>query len=320
MPLRAKPSRQPGSSCNKPLVSVGLPVYNCASYLGDAVEAILQQTFTDFELIISDNASTDGTQAICEAFAARDKRVHYHRNAKNIGAAKNYNQLIDMAAGCYFRWAAGDDVMAPQCLQKCVDVLDEKPDVLLCHTATSLIDENGQFTGHAKDQLHLSAEQPSARLSQYYAAKLGMWNAVYGLMRVEPLRNSSRIGSYVSSDQVLLGELALHGKFHQIPEQLFSRRLHSAQAGGAYKVKRKATRDLAIWFNPDNKNKRQLPKQLQHFISYMGNVSRVKLPLHEKALCYFHTVSWAVDKFIWQRVLRLRNKVTRQLFDKPDMS
>ena len=100
-----------------PRVSIGLPIYNGENFLGDAVESLLAQTFTDFELVLVDNASTDGTAAMCERFVARDKRVRYHRNPQNIGGAPNFNlafQLADRAP--YFKWAAHDDRHLPDFL------------------------------------------------------------------------------------------------------------------------------------------------------------------------------------------------------------
>src|ERR671915_430558 len=97
----------------KPLVSIGLPVYNGANYLRKAVETILEQSYESLELIISDNASTDDTADICRDLSARDARIRVSRNAQNVGAARNYNIVFNAARGKYFKWAAHDDVLAP---------------------------------------------------------------------------------------------------------------------------------------------------------------------------------------------------------------
>ena len=101
---------------SKPRVSIGLPVRNGARYLGEAVDSLLRQTYTDFELIISDNASTDQTEAICRAYVARDPRVRYYRSSQDVGLANNYNYLFIRARGEYFKWAAADDVHEPDYL------------------------------------------------------------------------------------------------------------------------------------------------------------------------------------------------------------
>ncbi|MCB0187328.1 MAG: glycosyltransferase family 2 protein, partial [Caldilineaceae bacterium] len=127
-------------SMDCPRVSIGLAVYNGEPYLADAIRSILSQSFTNFELIISDNASTDRTAAICQEFAARDSRIRYSRNATNIGGANNENRTFRLARGEYFRWAAHDDICAPELLEKSVAVLDQNPDVVLCYSMTTEID------------------------------------------------------------------------------------------------------------------------------------------------------------------------------------
>ena len=128
---------------HKPRVTIGLPVYNGEQYLVQALDALLAQTYTDFALIISDNASTDRTQEICLAYAAKDARIQYYRNPINIGSAKNFNHVFALSASEYFMWAAHDDYMAPKLVAKCVDVLDRDPTILLCHAWVKIIDEQG---------------------------------------------------------------------------------------------------------------------------------------------------------------------------------
>src|SRR2546425_9420098 len=93
-----------------PQVSVGLPVYNGERYLAEALDSLLTQSYEDFELIICDNASTDRTGEIARSYAAKDKRVRYARNDKNLGAGGNFRRGFALASGEYFRWAASDDV------------------------------------------------------------------------------------------------------------------------------------------------------------------------------------------------------------------
>src|SRR4051794_25259685 len=116
-----------------PKVSIGLPVYNGEAFLAEAVESLLAQTFTDFEILLVDNASTDRTQEICRAFAARDPRVKYHRNETNIGGGPNWNRAYDLTPSdsTYFKWAAHDDRHAPDFLARCVEALDRDPGLAL---------------------------------------------------------------------------------------------------------------------------------------------------------------------------------------------
>src|ERR1700753_3521498 len=113
-----------------PRVSLGMPVYNGEKYLEAALDSLLAQTFTSFELIVCDNASTDGTQAICERYAARDSRIRYERNERNMGASWNFNPVYSLARAPYFKQAAHDDLCEPEFLERCVAVLDRDPDVV----------------------------------------------------------------------------------------------------------------------------------------------------------------------------------------------
>ena len=104
------------SSTVRPRVSVGMPVYNREKYVGAAIEAHLNQTCTDFELVITDNASTDHSEEICRSFAAKDPRVKYYRNPQNLGASGNYRRCFELSTGEYFRWTPSDDLVSPNLL------------------------------------------------------------------------------------------------------------------------------------------------------------------------------------------------------------
>ncbi len=302
------------SDKKEPLVTIGLPVYNGDYFIEETLKSILNQTYDDFELIISDNASTDTTEKICKYYASKDKRIKYHRNEKNLGAAKNYNQLVDMARGKYFKWAAADDLISPEYLILCVDVLEKNEDILISQTKICLIDEKSRHLQDYDDQLHFISEKPHVRLNKYLSRKVGMWNAIFGLIRIDQLRQTPLIGTFIGSDQVLLGELILRGKIYQIPERLFSRRQHSGQAGGSYKSspegkpKKKA---LAAWYDPENSKKYLIPYRIQHFFSYISTVHRISLKWHEKFLSYLSIFSWALHKFLWSKILRRINKVKK---------
>jgi glycosyltransferase involved in cell wall biosynthesis len=128
-----------------PRVSIGLPVYNGEDYVGASVESLLAQTFTDFELVIVDNASTDRTSEICRSFASRDRRVRYHRNERNIGGGLNMNLAFELANGApFYKWAAHDDIHAPTFLERCMDALDRDPTAVLAFTKVELIDSEGK--------------------------------------------------------------------------------------------------------------------------------------------------------------------------------
>jgi glycosyltransferase involved in cell wall biosynthesis len=131
-----------------PAVSICLPVYNGENYVAAAIESMLAQTFADFELIITDNASTDRTGEICRKFADADSRVRYHRNERNVGGARNQTLAVQMARGRYVRLSAHDDKIAPTHLEECVALLEKRPDVVIAFTRTVVIDEVGAEVSH----------------------------------------------------------------------------------------------------------------------------------------------------------------------------
>ena len=208
-------------------ISVGMPVYNGERYVETAIRSILNQTEPSFELIISDNASTDRTEEICSRLAEEDGRIRYTRNSRNIGAAGNYNRLFPLASGEYFRWANADDISGPELHEKCLAVLEDHADVVLAYGKTMLIDENGDETGGCEDNLDLRQARASERFIEFWNS-VGLTNAIYGLMRSSALGRTPLMGdgSYPAADTNLMAALTLQGKFHEIPGVLFYRRMH----------------------------------------------------------------------------------------------
>jgi glycosyltransferase involved in cell wall biosynthesis len=209
-----------------PKVSIGLPAYNAESCLGKALESILDQSFSDFELIISDNASTDRTEEIARSYAARDARIRYIRNRHNIGVSRNFNATFRFASGQYFKWAASDDLIAPTFVEKCVRILDEDPSVVAAFSRTRRIGPGGECLGDSDQSLHVVQPRPSERFV-YVLRHLAQCDIQYGLVRSDVLRRTTLLRSFVGSDIALIGELALHGKLFEIPEFLFLRRFHA---------------------------------------------------------------------------------------------
>jgi len=273
-----------------PRLTVGLPVYNGAEFIAMAIDSILAQTYRDFELVISDNASTDDTEAICRTYVETDKRVCYTRNETNIGAAPNYNRLLEASQSKYFKWAAHDDVLAPEYLARCVEVLDNRPSVVVCHTETIYINENGATCGAFDDRLDLCSVKPHERYRDYLFRPYPKCNAIFGVIRTEALRRTPLFGCYLSSDRVLLGELALRGEIYRVPEPLFLRREHPHQA---WKVN--PTRELQeAWFDPRRKGKITFPAW-RLLLEHTRAVMRVPMRRSERLLCLRQLGTW-----IWQ--------------------
>jgi len=207
---------------NTPLVSIGLPVYNEAQFIQQTLNSILAQTYTNFELIISDNASTDDTFAICQMYAERDKRITLLNQPKNMGASVNFAKIMEQVKGRYFAFISGHDVWHPNFLSRCVEVLSQSDAIVLCFPQAASIDvENrhlGMWSGSLMDTMGLD---PISRLH------ITLWTAVYmypfygvyclsTFKKLTTLQNTKVIGP----DNLLIAELSLHGFFYHIKEPL----------------------------------------------------------------------------------------------------
>lgn len=216
---------------DQPLVTIGLPVYNSETYLRQSLESLLAQTYTNFVLIISDNASTDGTADICQSYARDDSRIKYSRNAENIGLPRNFNKIANLTETKYLKWSTSDDYWEPTFVAKAVAVMEHDPSIIVCYPKTTLIDNDGENPRPYEDNLHLMQDDPAERFREFYA-RIGLVNATLGLIRVSQLRKTHLYPSYVGSDTSLLAEMTLHGKFYELSERLFFRRFHPKASSG----------------------------------------------------------------------------------------
>jgi len=269
----------------KPRVSIGLPVYNGGNFLEDALNSILRQTYTDFEVIISDNASTDRTEEISREFAMRDSRIRYVRNEENLGPARNYNNVFSLSEGEFFKWAAHDDTYAPEFLEKCVEVLERDPGVVLCYARTSFIDKNGKVLGTYDEKLRSDSSEPDVRFGDLIM-NLKCFE-IFGVIRSNALRRTPLHGSFGHADGVLLARLGLMGRFHEIPEYLFFNRDHPAKSIYKYST----YRDYAVFYDPRNKGKILLPRWRMGY-EYLRAIGSVPLNWRTRVLCSMRMGRW----------------------------
>jgi glycosyltransferase involved in cell wall biosynthesis len=206
----------------EPLVGIGIPVYNGARSLRVTLDALLAQTLPDFEILISDNGSTDETPTICAEYAARDSRIRYTRQPRNLGLPNNWNFVARQARGKYFKWASSNDLLAPEMLAACIGTLESDRDAVLAFGHTTLIGALGERISNYESDFPILDEAPSARFRA--AEAIGMNNAINGVIRRSALLQTGLIRPYPASDYVLMAELALHGKFKLLPQTLFFRR------------------------------------------------------------------------------------------------
>ncbi|MGH1351612.1 MAG: glycosyltransferase family 2 protein [Methyloligellaceae bacterium] len=272
-------------------LSIGLPVYNGEQFLREAIDSILGQTYKDFELIISDNCSTDSTREICEDYAARDSRVRYILQENNLGAAPNFNFVVHEATGEYFKWAAHDDLMDPTCVEKCVRVLDENPDVVVCYTKVQLIDAEGKISDSYDSGLFFDQDTPHERFSEQI--KPHRCQEIFGVIRTEQLRKTALIGGYSHGDGVLLGHLGILGKIVRVQEFLFFNREHANQSRNM--LEDRAT--YSEWFDISNKGKLLLP-YWRIYYEYFKLVAFQPMSLKSRYWC-FRAFTREVWKFKW---------------------
>jgi glycosyltransferase involved in cell wall biosynthesis len=261
-----------------PPLAIGLPVHNGERFLAEALESLLAQTYESFELVVSDNASTDGTEAICRDYAARDERMRYVRREENRGAAWNFNAVVRETSGQYFRWAAADDVSAPTCVERCVAALEDSPRAVLAYPRCALIDEHGAVMEELSG-FDLRQEEPYKRLAAL-VRQVGWGNAAFGVVRRDALMRTRLLGSFPSADFVLFAELAMLGEIHELPEVLFFRRDHP---GRSRRANTKAS-DVAEWFAPGS-GRGRVREVTRLFLEYLRAFARSPVGSADRARC-----------------------------------
>ncbi|HEY9335232.1 MAG TPA: glycosyltransferase family 2 protein [Kribbella sp.] len=283
----------------RPRLSIGLPVYNGEEYLRASIDAVLGQTYTDFELILSSNASTDGTDDICREYAARDPRITFYRQERNVGAAPHHDFVLQKSRGELFKWASGDDLWARDLVARCVELLDQHPDAILAHSYTAAIDGADTVIQALEYPLHTDAPQAPERLrSMLFDGDLpGAIQAddFYGVMRTDVLRKVKPHGSFYHADQVFMAEVALHGRFLQVPEWLYFRRHHDGRALQANPTISSWSRNL----DPRRSNRLVHPPVrlvAEYILGYFAAVRRSPLTPAERRECNRHIRRWLTSR------------------------
>jgi hypothetical protein len=282
----------------RPRVTIGLPVHNGERLLRDAVDSLLTQTFEDFELVISDNASSDGTEALCRDYAAADPRVRYHRSPVNRGSSWNHNHLVDQARGRYFKWAAHDDVYDPDLLRRCVEVLEDDPGVVLCHSHVDDIDLDGNVLHEHEYPFRTDSPRASVRFRDLLWLHGG--HDLYGIVRTEVMQATPPIGSFHHyAERPKITSIGLHGRFHQLPEILFHHREHAGSEQRTYTT----SRDIAPILDPRRAN-RLLNPELRLHAEYVAMFARgirtAPLQPGERARCYAILGQWLAQRVAGQ--------------------
>lgn len=232
-----------------PLVTIGLPVYNSERYLAQSIDSLLAQTYRNFVLIISDNASTDSTAEVCRKYVAADDRVKYFRNDVNIGNPRNFNRVSELAETKYLKWSTSDDFWAPTFLEAALEVMESDASIALCYPQAYLVDADGRNARPYDDTLHLIDDAPDARFVSLLE-RIKLAHQHLGLIRMSCLRSTHLLGTHVGSDINLLAELTLYGKFYEVPQRLFYRRFH--EKSGSWK-RGDAKHEAALYYGTNER-------------------------------------------------------------------
>jgi glycosyltransferase involved in cell wall biosynthesis len=267
-----------------PKVSIGLPVYNGEKYLAEALDSVLAQTFQDFEVILSDNASTDSTALICKRYAEKDARIRYSRNSTNIGGGNNENLTVQLSRGEYFCWLGHDDKYAPEFLEKCVEVLDRDPTVVHCYTQIVSIDETG-MTKEVIARNHGESTNAHTRFITIACAN-DFCEESNGVTRATVLKKTRLVLNYTASDRTLLAEISLYGQFYDVDLPLFFKRFHKGNVYIDWRAR-------MAWYDPNMGGRIVFPFWVQ-FFDYFNRIYRVPLPWTERVLCTLSMIKWVL--------------------------
>lgn len=295
---------------SEPIVSIGLPVYNGATHIETSIRGVLGQTLENLELVISDNASDDGTEEICRSLAREDSRITYHRNATNEGAAANFNRVFHLSSAPYFKWLGHDDLLFPTAMEKSLAVMEERDDVSIVHWLERMTDETGKILREyrAAQAFSIDGDTPGRRFRQML-----LWRShgfagdpFFGLIRRSALNMTRLQGKGANPNYLLMQELSLTGKFVTIPE-VFAVRV--------YNDKRVSVSSMIRWLDP------QAKMGLPHFTRAreyfkvgltFGPMSPMDRILTAATLIGYHLHPRELKGFLWD-LSTLRPRVREQV-------
>jgi len=279
----------------KPLVSIGLPTYNGERFIRQSLDSLIEQDYENFELIISDNASTDKTPEICKEYVSKDPRIKYYRNERNLGAIANFKRVFELSSGEFFMFASDHDLWDKTFISRCVEVLTEDPSVVLCSSNTALIDQNGKILETISDEYldNRNIDRPYLRFHKFIWESKN-YNIIYGVMRREELKRTRIFIPTIGPDILLLAELSLIGKFAIIPETLYYRRLNHPGEDKKQRIKR-YIRELA----PDMERNYIIKNFPYSYLMYQLLVSlkRSQLSPKEKFALSIDTILCFIERF-----------------------
>ncbi len=260
-----------------PLVTIGMPIYNEERFLEHALSSLRAQDYENIRILISDNASTDGSAEIGSRVAAADERVTYTRVDENIGAAANFQRTLGMAEGKYFMWAAGHDEWSTNLVSESVAELELNETASIAFAASQWIDESGQPDN--RDTGYTDTRDMSL-FSRFFTVFWGNMHPVLGVIRLDRLRLTRGIQQFAGADLVLLSELILMGDFVLASNAWWNRRDIRSKESHSERLKRYTTTEYG---QVNSALDKRLPL-LRLPIVLMTTILRARISLFQKVL------------------------------------
>lgn len=284
------------SASDRPRVSFAIPVCNAERFLDRALDSLLAQDYAYFEVVVCDNASTDGTPDIVRRYAEKDGRVRYIRNEKNIGQIENFNRVFELSRGDFIRWMGADDWLEPDYARKCVAALNARPDAVGVTTQWRFMDDNGEVNFLDLPGPRVDASTPTRRLHLTLRllqnGKL-LFDPIYSLIRRNALERSGMLPINRWTDRLLALELCLIGPFCHLDDFLATRR----EAREPRKIR------IERW-HKRYKGWKKSEHRWMLYVSYAKIVGRAPLTVWQKLNC------WGIIFFYWLRD-EIRRRVKR---------
>jgi glycosyltransferase involved in cell wall biosynthesis len=269
----------------KPLVSIGIPLYNDEDYVEESLKSLLNQTYKKFEIIISDDNSTDNSPDICKKYTKKDNRIKYFKNNKNLGEIDNFNQVIRLAKGKYFMWATGHDKWNKGYISKCIQKLEENPKASVCFSYRKYIDKDGDEIKLDKKKLNTLNNPKFIRFIK------SIWilcdHVFYGVIKTDKLKKTRGYLYVLGPDHVLRTEMAFQGEFAQIEEELLYMRIHREENQEEAELRR-----LTRWSKK---------KEMNFFYLYLPHLATV----HEYSLAAIHNINYWWNKCLYTLIAYL---------------
>jgi glycosyltransferase involved in cell wall biosynthesis len=285
-----------------PLVTIGMPIYNEERFLAQTLEMLCQQDYENFQILISDNASTDSTGDIAARIASADDRIQYLRVEENTGAVDNFRRVLDMAEGKYFMWAAGHDEWSKDLISDSVATLEANDGASIAFATSYWIDESGERDNRDTDY---SDTRGKSLFSRFFTVFWGNMHPILGVIRLENLRRARSFRRFAGADLVLLSELILMGDFVHAPNASWNRRDVRKKENHSERMKRYTDKESGITNTPLD---RRFPL-LKLPIALIGTVWNAKIPWLQRLVLLLALLPMLPVRYVIGR--RKANKIAR---------